>query len=791
MAMRDYHGIYRGVVTSNTDFASPPHRLTVAIPQLTAANGLPALPSFPTAASQRVLDPPEVGEGVWVMFENGDLNYPVYTGFFGGSSSKEVVTTSEETALADHSHHVNGVYYVTDYGAKGDGITDDSDAIEACIQDAGRGALVFFPRGQYLVSRPVVPLRQQILEGVYATKYQAGEWPSFWADCAIIASDTFEGDGVIVCAPNSYGVHIERLAIIGPGHDFANPNVAGIRFPSRWDSQGETAWVMRDILVNSCPDAGITGHMWVVDLRDVHLSNCGWGFRTSGDDGLLDARIIGCNIYFNRNGGIVIDGGWTGAIDIVGCRVERSGNKYGYPAEPLNPDAPGLRIRRGQQISITNVNTDANTGHGIHIGHPTAFIYNIVISGCAFKRDGGGTQQLSEYWKWVDGVATETTSDDPDASNLSIEGYAGIFLQRCFLVRIVSTISSYGGSDDSRNDGPISPTYGLWAEDSGNWQVAASVIDSWLPERATHFTGDNYLYKIDKLGESSAGASLTLEGSGDDNKSLSFRSDGVLRWQIATNPTPLGGVFAIWRADEVGDYVDTPFLLSHETGGLQAKHALFTPSDPDRIALAIGAPAGQTTHLLTAGVDGLTFAGIKSDGRMFGTAGVAGDDYVTMDQLSGGSEVSDISLANTDGDGLVRYEIDGAMRWSIGHNPSANGNTFYLGRYDALGDYVDDPMAVNLTTGRIDLNYVYIRSSSAASPALVVRGAEDSTALLQEWIYNDSIDGQDTVAGVRSDGRIWGSEASLNDDFITLGQLKAVVAASTDFADFQARVAAL
>lgn len=84
--MKEYHGLFRGVVKANKDFASSPHRLTVSVPQLMAAHGVPALPSFPTAAAERVLNPPEVGEGVWIMFENGDLNYPVYTGFFGGRS---------------------------------------------------------------------------------------------------------------------------------------------------------------------------------------------------------------------------------------------------------------------------------------------------------------------------------------------------------------------------------------------------------------------------------------------------------------------------------------------------------------------------------------------------------------------------------------------------------------------------------------------------------------------------------------------------------------------------------
>jgi len=53
------------------------------------------------------------------------------------------------------------------YGAKGDGVTDDTDAINRAITDGNRcgegcsgsstkGALIYFPPGKYLVRRPLV-----------------------------------------------------------------------------------------------------------------------------------------------------------------------------------------------------------------------------------------------------------------------------------------------------------------------------------------------------------------------------------------------------------------------------------------------------------------------------------------------------------------------------------------------------------------------------------------------------------------------------------------------------------
>lgn len=55
---------------------------------------------------------------------------------------------------------------VKDYGAKGDGRTDDSQAIENAIKEGGRcgggcnatstlGAIIYFPPGIYAISRPI------------------------------------------------------------------------------------------------------------------------------------------------------------------------------------------------------------------------------------------------------------------------------------------------------------------------------------------------------------------------------------------------------------------------------------------------------------------------------------------------------------------------------------------------------------------------------------------------------------------------------------------------------------
>ncbi|ULT28276.1 hypothetical protein KUH03_17805 [Sphingobacterium sp. E70] len=47
------------------------------------------------------------------------------------------------------------VLNVKDFGALGDGSTDDTDALQKAL-DKGTGKSVFFPRGDYVISKPLV-----------------------------------------------------------------------------------------------------------------------------------------------------------------------------------------------------------------------------------------------------------------------------------------------------------------------------------------------------------------------------------------------------------------------------------------------------------------------------------------------------------------------------------------------------------------------------------------------------------------------------------------------------------
>jgi hypothetical protein len=73
----DNQGIYRGVVVDNKD-PKKLRRLKVKVPQNTGEEITEW--AWPVVSTKR---PPAIGAGVWVFYQGGDIDYPVWLGEFG------------------------------------------------------------------------------------------------------------------------------------------------------------------------------------------------------------------------------------------------------------------------------------------------------------------------------------------------------------------------------------------------------------------------------------------------------------------------------------------------------------------------------------------------------------------------------------------------------------------------------------------------------------------------------------------------------------------------------------
>jgi uncharacterized protein involved in type VI secretion and phage assembly len=84
-----FYGKYRGLVLNNID-PMQMNRLQVQVPDV--AGLIPvtwAMPCVPLAGLQNgMVALPVIGSGVWVEFEQGDPDYPIWVGCFWGSAAE-------------------------------------------------------------------------------------------------------------------------------------------------------------------------------------------------------------------------------------------------------------------------------------------------------------------------------------------------------------------------------------------------------------------------------------------------------------------------------------------------------------------------------------------------------------------------------------------------------------------------------------------------------------------------------------------------------------------------------
>jgi uncharacterized protein involved in type VI secretion and phage assembly len=84
-----YYGKYRGTVVNNID----PMQMGRVMAQVPDVKGLIpstwAMPCFPISGKQMgAYLVPQIGAGVWVEFEQGDPDYPIWTGCWYGSAAE-------------------------------------------------------------------------------------------------------------------------------------------------------------------------------------------------------------------------------------------------------------------------------------------------------------------------------------------------------------------------------------------------------------------------------------------------------------------------------------------------------------------------------------------------------------------------------------------------------------------------------------------------------------------------------------------------------------------------------
>lgn len=304
------------------------------------------------------LPTPGGDDGDWGNILNDYLSVAINSDGTLKTISRSTLDSSSQTSLASADSSVqqgSQIISVKDatYGAKGDGTTDDTAAIQAAINAADSSFLCYFPAGTYIISSPL----NLVSGGSYvgagwisiikqkdnANQSRLVQWPSGTNSNCLMADLMIDGNrsnnGVTTC----YGLYAFALQY----STFRNVRVQQVN--------GD-AWRLD----------GSAGN-FTTTTSTVQMVSC-WAYGNANNGVVLtsfaaDVHIIGGDYGFNGSSAVTLEAGSCSIRDAV---------LWG------STSGPGLTIGGGPN-QITNCNIEGNAQQGITINQFGSYT---LISGC-------------------------------------------------------------------------------------------------------------------------------------------------------------------------------------------------------------------------------------------------------------------------------------------------------------------------------------------------------------------------------------------------------------------------
>ncbi|MCL7382132.1 right-handed parallel beta-helix repeat-containing protein [Streptomyces sp. 35G-GA-8] len=359
----------------------------------------------------------------------GRSSRPSRTRISAPSSAASRLASGESTAGS-----VRDWLNVHDFGAQGDGGTDDTAAIQAALATAPMGGIVYLPAGAYRTSAPLTIPPAVTLMGTHTNLMTVPgltdppcyikPLPSFAGAALILLLDAAAGGYSTISAEHRI------LNVMIDGQDLpALPPVDGLSAKGNIQNVG-----LRDFTVRQCTgngiycgeNEGINPYSW--RLHRVMLdNNCGHGLsvQVMTDLTMGDCRAIGnwasgfsivnaanslasmCRAEWNGNHGIHITGDWADGTGAGGILLSgRSTDRNGWHGVCV--DAAGT-----PPIQISGLHTrrdGRNGGLGIAAATTPVLVSNMT---CYPGTDDNGSQTSSpQYELAVTGAATLVQVDD-------------------------------------------------------------------------------------------------------------------------------------------------------------------------------------------------------------------------------------------------------------------------------------------------------------------------------------------------------------------------------------------
>ena len=642
-------------------------------------------------------------------------------------SSKAPAADPTEVGSAEwNDAHVGAlaVENVTDYGAAGNGVADDTVSIQNAINaaNAAGGGIVFIPAGTYLLTSSLVPRRGVTIRGVYPGALTTTSIESWNPDTVNSGSVLTYPGGTVFQQDLSGGLGVlsslEGCVIESLGAD----NIGCFFACGDTDKSGLDGGIVRDIVVSNC--SGIV--LDLTNLLNCWFSNiqatCAQLLRVTSDYVTL-AHQPGNTEFVSLFGHILAGGQALPSIHL----------------RSLN--ASGTNLNFCHFVSLQINRYALNAGSGQHLKLETANVN--YINGCTFDGldfEGGGDNL-------VDCVNTINTRFRFIALHGDLVGVSsGIKLRDCD--NIIIDASSYGVIIDM--DSSVTNTYmnGLLQDVTGAGVYPLGIYTD-----------------LSSMIISTAAGKLTL----------SVPSDSTLT--IPSSLTVAGrDVANTFTAEQVVQFTSADLVTGAHTNGVNTQLIINPPSNSAANYRAINAKvsvlAGNNKNL-TDGFIG--FSGVAEHNGS-GTVTAAYGLNFTVDNKSTGT----ISAATGAFVGVTNQNAGG----TIANTKLLELFVLNSGTMTNLtGLYVPDiyqgatnNFAIQTNRGLLDFgDRVKIANYTAANTALVVKGATSQSGdLINATNVSDSslfrvtstgltiINNKDGAAGLNETLRLWGGASASN-----------------------------